>query len=90
MVFYISKELRIVKSNIIYSNKIIDTGFRNWYYIISKIILYPYNSIRDIYIDIGCSIIIVDRKFIEANLPYAEIRTMASPAIIKGLGKAKH
>ena len=89
-IFYISKELRIIKSNIVYSNKITNIEFRNWYYIINKIILYPYSPIYNIYINTGYSIIVIDRKFIEANLLYTKIRTMALLAIIKGLEKAKY
>ena len=91
MVYYILEEFtRIIKSSLIYSNKVTSIGFRNQYYIISKIILYPQGPVRDIYINIGCSITIVDQKFIEVNLLHAEIRTIASLTIIKGLGKAKY
>ena len=45
---------------------------------------------RDIYINTGYFIIIADQKFIKVNLLYTKIRTIASPTIIKGLGKAKY
>ena len=81
---------RIVKSSLVHSNKVTGTGFRNWHYVVGKIMLHPQGPVRDICIDTGCSVTVADQKFMEANLPHAEIRTMASPTIVKGLGKAKH
>ena len=88
--FYILKESKIIKSNIVYSNKVISIGFRNQYYIISKIILYSYNLIYNIYINIKYSIIVINRKFIELNLFYIKVKIIALLAIIKGLGKVKY
>ena len=52
--------------------------------------LYLYSSIRNIYINTKCFIIVVDRKFIKVNLSYVKIRTIALSAIIKSLGKVKY
>ncbi len=89
-VLHLPEESKIVKSTVVHSNKVTGTGFRNWHYVVGKIMLHPQGPLRDICIDTGCSVTVVDKRFMEANLPHAEIRTMASPAIVKGLGKAKH
>ena len=87
---YTLEDARIVKSTVVHSNKVTGTGFRNWHYVVGKIMLDPSGPLRDICIDTGCSVTVLDKRFLEANLPQAKIRTMASPAIVKGLGKAKH
>lgn len=40
--------------------------------------------------DTGCSITLVDRAWLKQVLPDKEVRRMASPIMVRGLGSNKH
>lgn len=87
----ISATVRIVKS---FSDVSKDTGtgygFRNWHYIITGVKLRHDSSVKQVCLNTGCSLILVDRAWLFQQTLNTAIRRMALLFTVRGIGTDKH
>ena len=65
-------------------------GFRGWRYASCRVALTKTGKLQSACIDSGCTISLIDRKFLKANAPDAKIMKMNSLMTVKGLGSVIH
>ena len=82
---------RVVKST---ANSQLNTGtgfgFRNWHYITIDVKLQPEAALEPVCVDTGCSLTLIDRAWLLSQAPKAEIRTMACPVTVRGIGSDRY
>lgn len=83
--------IRIVRST---KNASKDTGtgygFRNWHYVTAGVKLHHDSPVEQVCLDTGCSLTLVDRAWLLQQAPNTQIRQMASPLTVRGIGTDKH
>ena len=65
-------------------------AFRNYHYAMAMAKLAKKCVLESICLDTGCSVSLADRAWIKECMPDIEIRKMASPITVRGLGSARH
>ena len=65
-------------------------AFRNYHYAMAMAKLAKKCVLENICLDTGCSVSLADRAWIKECLPDVEIRKMASPITVRGLGSSRH
>jgi len=83
---------KITPTNPVAAAKDIGTGygFRNWHYVTAKARLSDEATPEPICLDTGCSVTLLDRTFFKSQHTKVEIRTMATPIPVRGIGSDKH
>ena len=71
-------------------DKIAGYGFRGWQYVTAMVRLRQDGPTESICIDTGCTMSIIDREFLQQQLPEATVRQMASPITVRGVGQGTH
>ena len=82
---------RVIKSTSD-STKKVGTGyaFRQYYYAVIDIQLTSEAEPKKACVDSGCSVTLIDRAFLKSLLLDCEIRKLASPITVRGLGSSLH
>ena len=65
-------------------------GFRGWHYATIQARLSQHGQTTSICLDTGCTASLIDRGFLNEHVPGAEIKKMASPMKVRGLGSSSH
>ena len=65
-------------------------GFCGWRYATVEASLSQNRPVTSICLDTGCTASLVDRNFLKEHLPTAEVKKMASPMKVRGLGSGSH
>ena len=82
---------KIIKSIV---NSFLDTGsgfgFKNWYYITAGIKLFKNGAIEQVYFNINCFFILVNKVFLKKYLLEIKIRTILVSINIKNIGFNKY
>ena len=65
-------------------------AFRSFHYVTAMIQLFLSGMLFDLCFDTGCTMSLIDRKFLRDNHPAAEIKKMPTPMTVKGIGSKKH
>ena len=65
-------------------------GFQGWRYATVQARLSQDGQVVSICLDTGCTASLIDRGFLNEHIPGAEIKKMASPMKVRGLGSSSH
>ena len=65
-------------------------AFRGFHYVTAVVQLFLLGLLFDLCFDTGCTMSLIDRKFLRENLPDAEIKKMPTPMTVRGIGNRKH
>ena len=84
-----SEEPPIIESTAANSDKP-GFNFRSWHYATIQASLTKKGASHDLCINSGCTLSLIDKNFLLNQAPNAEIRPMASPLTVKGIGNRKH
>jgi hypothetical protein len=89
--FASTEDLEIVELSV-NSSCDISTGyrFRTWHYVTADVRLVRSATLEPVCLDTGCSLSLVDRAWLKKTAPDVEIRTMATPITVRGIGQNKH
>jgi len=56
----------------------------------AKVLVSLYSNPYNLCFDTGCIISLIDREFLKTNYPNVEVRRMATPMTIRGIGEEKY
>ena len=65
-------------------------GFRGWRYATVQARLFQDGQVNSMCLDTGCTASLIDRGFLKEHAPNMEIKKMASPMKVRGLGSSSH
>ena len=65
-------------------------AFRGFHYVTAMVQLFFLGLLFDLCFDTGCTMSLIDRKFLRENHPDAEIKKMPTPMTVKGIGSKRH
>ena len=65
-------------------------AFRGFHYVTAMVQLFFLGLLFDLCFDTGCTMSLIDRKFLRDNHPTAEVKKMPTPMTVKGIGTKKH
>ena len=65
-------------------------GFRGWHYVTALIALSTNATPTDLCLDTGCTMTLIDRKFLHEQTPNTRIKYLDSTIAVRGVGAGKH
>lgn len=65
-------------------------GFRGWHYVTVQASLKTDGQLHAICLDTGCTMSLIDRSFLNNELPDAKVQRMTSLIAVRGLGSTSH